>query len=110
MNNDIISRDETDRLERILLDWILISFVFFAVGILLKNMTSWGYYFSLIAFIIAIYLLLITVVDYYNERKRFIIKGIEPVVRSDLLAIGVILSILLTIWIISIIFREKILH
>ena len=104
----IVDRNETDRLEKILLDWLLVAFVFFVAGIMLKHTTSWGYYFSLIVFAITILFLLITVVDYFKERQELMLKGIQPTVRSDILAIGAVLSILLTIWIINRILREEI--
>ncbi len=104
------NRDETDRIEKILLDWLLVSFVFFVAGVMLGDVTSYGHIFALFAFAITIYLLIITIVDYSSERKRLIEQGIQPTARSDLLAVGAILSIILTLWIMIRILREKIIY
>ncbi len=75
-NNDLI-RTENDRLEEIFLNWIRNAFIFFIAGVTLYNFVDYGATFSVVAFLITIYLLLISISDYMDERNRLSEIGIE---------------------------------
>ncbi len=87
-------------LESNFLDWVASIGVFLIVGIALFNFTKNGKLFSIITYLIALFLIIVLLIDYYIERKEHIKNGdiIRPAI--DLLAVGMIATCLLVTWII----------
>ena len=92
---ELIARRETDRLESVVIQWLFVAFLFFVV----KTVTWRARILSLIASSIAIYLLIVIVIYYLVERGNLQKRGIQPALRTDLLILGVIGAIGLSLWV-----------
>lgn len=91
-------------LERDILNYVIITGIFFVAGTTLFNFTSSGRIFSIVSFLIA-FLLLITIITYYfTERKKIKEKGGKPRIVTDIfvsifIAVAVLIfMVLLQIW------------
>jgi len=79
--------------------WVRNSFIFFVAGIGLHVFTKEGHAFALIAFALTIYLLIVTLYEYWQERQYINDLGLNIPKRLDLIAIALITAALLTMWI-----------
>lgn len=87
-------------LESNFLNWVGAIGIFLIVGVALFNFTQKGKTFSILTYLIALFLIVVLLVDYYTERNKQIKKGNDVRVALDLLSFGIIATGLLVAWII----------
>lgn len=91
-------RQESDRLESILLSWITAASVFFLAGITLSSKENIRNVISICMFGVTIYMFSVALLSYYNERISLLNQGIVVDQRVDLLSLSIVLAIPILIW------------
>lgn len=87
-------------LEENFLDWVGAIGIFLIVGVALFNFTRRGKTFSILTYLIALFLIIILLVDYFKERARLVDNGNTIRPALDLLAATIFATGCLVAWII----------
>lgn len=107
MNKNNDSGDPVQQLEDNFNNWIDVSFIFFISGVALDRFGKYGHLTSTLAFIIVLYFLGITILEYLTQRNKLIDKGYEIPARLDLFLFGMIAAAIFVIWLIVAVIEEK---
>ena len=101
--NEIIITDETieianNTFETSVLNWLRFVFVIFTTGIALITFTKVSRLYALLIFGIGLFLLMLRIVDYWMERGRLLLRGINIRFRIDALMISMIPIFIFVCW------------
>lgn len=99
VNNN--NKTETEKFEDLLLNWIRTVTIFFIAGIALYHFTDLGKPYSIIAFGLALILIVTMIVDYILRRNDLTKKGYEIRLPLDIMVAVMIVSAALVLWIIG---------
>ena len=98
--------DEIQQLEDNFLAWITAAAIFLAIGVVIKSYKNYGNYYFVAFFSIGIGLLIITDLDYLEEKRELTDKGLEVFPRLDGLFLMILIAIIICIIITIIVIQE----
>lgn len=96
--NEDRNREESERLEGIVLNWIIAAAVFVLTGVALAYNRKIGKAVSLLMFSISVFLLLLISFEYKSEKDALSKEGILLNPRVDILVFSLYAAIAIILW------------
>ncbi len=93
-------RDEIDRIENYIIDWMTVAAIFLAAAIITRASAKFTPYYSILFFSITIAILVSTAVEYLEDRNILASVGIGIFGRLDFFFVIIVILIIVALYII----------